>query len=139
MATISAVRTALASTLSTAIVDTQVYGTAPGTVVTPAIVINPASGSYHETMGRGSVEFRFALYVVVGLEPLDLAQERMDGYLASSGSSSIVAAIEATPDLGLSYCDAIATGFDDWGPSEQGDQLVLSAVVNVTVVTRGTS
>ena len=62
----------------------------------------------------------------------------MDGYLSSSGSDSIMAALHGS-DLGLSDASASAMSWSDYSVQNVDDLPRLSATVQVSVSTSGTS
>jgi len=109
-----AIKSALAGITSIASTYDNVPEEIPSNLL-PAAIVLPTRGRYHETFdGQMGHEFEIILLIsqVPGLMPQ--AQDALDAYLAESGASSIVAAVEAAT---LStHADTIeVTGYRDYG------------------------
>ena len=118
MATLSQVRDGLKTRLAT-ISGLRAHDTWPDTVNPPAALVRPTSGGFGESYGNGT-RFDFEIVLVLQLGTLRQAQDALDAYLDSSGSSSIVAAIEGDRTLD-GYADTLAvTGWRDYGGLEIG-------------------
>ncbi len=134
MAGISAVRSALADLLGT-IAGLRVYEYVPDTIVLPACVVIPERGT-SGTLGRGIDSHDFRLKLVVG-RVSESAQEKLDGYLSSSGATSVRALIHASPTLGLAGTAARWTGWENYGEVLWNEQSYVGADVLVSVDTPG--
>lgn len=99
MTSVTAIKDGLATRLAT-ITGLRVHATPPGTIHPPAAVIRRAQTRYDSTMARGSDDHSFVITVFVSLASDAYAQDALDAYLATSGSSSIKAAIEGEDTLG---------------------------------------
>jgi hypothetical protein len=135
MATITAVRQALVDTLAT-IPDLNCYPYIPDSIVEPAAVVFPDTGT-PSAMGRGNDTFIYRVRVAVSKADDRSGAERLDQYLASSGTYSIRAALVAARTLGLSGTDAVFAGWENYGDHIWNDIGYLGADVLVTVETRG--
>lgn len=138
MATISAVRDALKSTLEAAVSGLRVHDTIPGDVYPPCAVVLPESG-LPNTIGRGLDTFQYRLRLVVSVASERAGQDSLDAYLSSSGSSSIRAALHATPGLGLAGTHARWAGWENYGDIQWNETVYLGADVLIVVETRGDS
>lgn len=140
MATLSAVRDGLQSTVDAA-VTAEVSDTIPNTVVSPAVVVVPRSGE-PVSMGRGTIIYTFDLLVLVSRALYDEAQDRLDAFLSSSGSQSIHKAIFDTPGLGITGpadTNAAYLGFEDYGEEQTvAETPFVTARCVVQVSTGGT-
>jgi len=99
MASLSALRDGLKTRLAT-ISGLRVHDTIPGQVNGPAAVVELEAISYDSAMARGADDYVFVVRLVVGTAVDRVGQDKLDGYLAGSGVSSIKAAIEADESLG---------------------------------------
>jgi len=102
---------------------------------TPFAYVSPGSTDYDLTFMRGTDRYTFNVVIVAGSREAESVQRTLDGYLESSGSSSVKAAIESDPTLGgaVSSCRVVraepASQFLDG--SQQLAQLVQLFVVDV--------
>lgn len=99
MTSVTAIKDGLAARLAT-ISGLRVHATPPGAINPPAAVIRRAQTRYDSTMARGSDDHAFVVTVFVSLASDAAAQDQLDAYLATSGASSIKAAIEGEDTLG---------------------------------------
>ncbi len=113
MATVSAVRDGLQTRLAT-ISGMHAYDVWPDTIQTPAALVLPMRGNYHDTF-NGRSTMNFEIMVVVQESSLKRAQDLLDAYLTFSGASSIAAAIEGDDTLGGAAESAMVTGWRDYG------------------------
>lgn len=111
MASISAIRDALAAQLQT-ITDLHAYDTIPGTIQTPAAIVEPDEPfiQFDSTMGRGSDDLAFTVLVLAQEGTIRTAQDDLDGYLATAGARSVKAAVDG--DLGgvVSFARVVSAG-----------------------------
>lgn len=106
----------------------------------PAAEIQPSETEYDHAFGRGCDEWTFVIRVFVGATSDIGAQKRLDGMLASSGASSIKAAVEADPTLGGVVEDLRVTRCTGYRVfAREGGAGVLGAEWEVSIVARGES
>lgn len=114
IADFSAIRDGLKERL-VSITGLRGYDTAPGTIEPPCAVVAPAPGAFivPTSLGRGSFDVRFAVYLLVSSAWNRTAQDALDAYLATEGNQSVWVAIEDTPVTGTQY--AVITGISNYG------------------------
>ena len=93
------VRAGLGTALDT-ITGPRVFDYVPDSLSPPAAVVEPLEVAYDEAMHRGLDVYRAFILVIVGRMSDRSSQDRLDAYVAGSGSSSVKAAIEADKTLG---------------------------------------
>lgn len=121
MATVSQIRTALATRLAT-IPGLTTYATIPATPQAPCVLIRPDQQEYDLTLANAADTARYELTLLavpVG-SPFDIAQDIVDAYLPRTGTYSIKAAIEGDKTLG-GVVDAVrVTGWREYGSISYG-------------------
>jgi hypothetical protein len=137
VATITAVREALADTLAT-VPGLRVYSFVPDQIAEPAAIVLPDEGA-PTANSRGNDTLVFRVRLAVSRVSDRNAAVKLDGYLSSSGTDSIRAALVATRTLGLSNTDARWAGWESYGDHIWNDISYLGADVLVTVETAGDS
>lgn len=114
MATITAIREAIASQLAT-IEGVQTHAYLLANPTPPTLMVFPAEVEYDAAMGRGLDRMSFTVQAHVGAQTDRGAQEKLDAMLAPSGATgSVKAAVEASRTLGgvVSDCRvASCTGY----------------------------
>lgn len=115
MATLSAVRQALADTISAAVPDLHPYPTVPEVANLPAFVIVPRATNFDAAFGRGLDDHELDVIVMVSPRDAGLAQTDLDEYVAGSGAKSIRQAIFNASDLGLDETDARVVSMANYG------------------------
>ena len=132
MASMTAIRSGLQTRLKT-IAGLTAYDTWPNTLNPPCVAIEPAPAEYEQTFGADYSHHAFELYVCVAATPgFPQAQTNLDKYLATTGGSSIRAAIAGDRTLGGAVDATFVKGMRDYSPQEIGpDVLVLGAIVEV--------
>jgi len=96
----SAVRQGLATALD-AITGLRCFDYVPDGIPVPAAVVEPLEITYHEAnVSTGTQYYRAFVLVIVGRMSDRSSQDRLDAYLANTGSESIRAAIETDRTLG---------------------------------------
>ncbi len=96
--TVSDVRTKLKARLET-ITELTVHGEVPLALGKfPAAVIDVEALDYHRTMGAsgGAVDIEIRVFLLVAEGDAPEARSTLDGYMAPSGTTSMLAAIEGT-------------------------------------------
>jgi hypothetical protein len=97
---ISNIRDGLKVRLAT-IAGLRAYDTIPDNFSPPAALVAPPSViRYGASLGSGWDSVTLIVRVLVAKATDRSAQDRLDAYLASSGASSVIAAIEADTTLG---------------------------------------
>ena len=132
MATLSAMRTALASNLAT-ISGLRTAATMPDQPNPPIAIVMPTSVSYDTAMGRGLDTYEFTVLVIVGRVDERTAQNLLDGYCNPSGATSIKAAIESNRTLGGQANDLRVTEMRNYSSLPVGEITYLAAEFVVTV------
>lgn len=136
--TVSQIRKGLQTRLK-AISGLQAHAFWPDTVNTPAAVVKPMSGQYHQAMGDPGfqmVSFEITLAIAATAKGLERGQIALDPYLDAEGTRSIKAAIEGDLTLGGLVSTLIVSGWDNYGAMAIGkvaDIEYLGAQIQVTV------
>jgi hypothetical protein len=131
--TIAAVKTALATRLAT-ISGLHVHATMPGSVTTPAAIVQPGGGqflAFDQAMGVGIDDLTLSVLVVVSAGDERIAQTQLDAYLAPTGTGSVKAAVDG--DLGGTVDYATVTGAQNYGLHEIGGTPYWGAELLVSV------
>lgn len=132
MATLSAMRTALAANLAS-ISGLRTAATMPDQPNPPIAIVMPTSVSYDTAMGRGLDTYEFTVLVIVGRVDERTAQNLLDGYCNPSGATSIKAAIESNRTLGGQANDLRVTEMRNYSSLPVGEITYLAAEFVVTV------
>ena len=130
MALISSLRTGLANNLAT-ISGLRTSSTMPDNPSPPIAIVIPSTISFDDTFQRGMQTYTFNVLVVVGRADERTAQNKLDAYCASTGSSSIKLAIESDKTLGGSAFDVRVTEMRNYGQIVIGEVTYLSAEFTV--------
>jgi hypothetical protein len=125
MASISAIRNGLATRLGT-IAGLRTSAFMPDNPNPPIAIVMPSTVSYDDTFHRGMQTYVFNVLVIVGRVDERTAQSSLDGYVSSTGSSSIKLAIEGDKTLGGVVFDTRVTEMRNYG------QLPVSEIVYLT-------
>ena len=95
----TAVRQGLTTALDT-ITGLRCFDYVPDSLSPPAAVVEPLEIEYGVSMTASGIDYyRGFVLVIVGRMSDRSSQDRLDAYLASSGASSVVAAIESDRTL----------------------------------------
>ena len=133
MATLAAIRAGLATSVNT-IVDLQVSPYLLSNPTPPSADISPAGTKYDLALKRGSDLWTLTVRVIVGTSIDQGSQKLLDKYMASSGSLSVKAAIEANPTLSGVCEDLIVrhvSGYRTYGGEGKPSLLGAEWEVNV--------
>ena len=103
----------------------------------PVAVVMPGRISYDTAFGRGSDEYQFTIMLIVGRVADRASQTNLDAYCASSGSTSVKAAIEGDRTLGGHALDCRVTEMTNQGSLSIGDVTYHTAEFSVTVIAAG--
>lgn len=93
------VRTGLATAVDT-ISGLRVFDYVPDSLSPPAAVVEPLEVSFHAAMQDGLTMYRAYVLIILGRMSDRSSQDRLDAYVATTGSTSVKAAIEADKTLG---------------------------------------
>jgi hypothetical protein len=108
MATVSEIKTALATKLGT-ISGLRTYAYQPDNPAIPYAIPSLTSIEYHGAMGAGLVTSTYNIMLVVGRMNERTAEAKLDGYASYSGSQSVRVALETDRSLGGVVDDCIVT------------------------------
>lgn len=133
MASIPAIRDAIKTRLAT-ISGLRPYDTVPGSLLPPAAIVMPGDPVvvFDSALGRGGDELNFVVLVVVQYAVERVAQDNLDAYLATSGSSSIKTAVDGT--LGGVVSDACVTSARSYGVHKVNEIEYLGVEFTVSVM-----
>ena len=114
MASITNIRTGLATRLAT-ITGLRTSATMPDLPNPPVAIVIPDNISFDDTFQRGMDTLTFRIFLVVGRADERTAQNSLDGFCATSGASSIKAAVEGDRTLGGAAFDCRVTNMRSYG------------------------
>ena len=132
MATISQLRTALATNLAT-IPGLRTSAYVPDDPNPPIAIIEPSGIDFDTTFGRGLDSLTFSINVLVGRVSDRTAQASLDSYCSSQGSYSVKTAVESDRTLGGYASDCRVTRLSSYGQVTVGDTIYLAAEFAVQV------
>jgi len=132
MASVSALREAIATNLAT-ISGLRVSSFVPDNPNPPMAVISPQGIEYHKSFANGLNTYNFTVAVFVARVSERTAQNSLDAYCASSGSSSIKSAIESDRTLSGLCFDLMVSGMSNYGSVIIGDNTYLTAEFDCAV------
>ena len=133
MASISELRDGIAANLAT-ISGLRTSAIIPDNPNPPIAIVQLNRVQYHQDFKRGMTEYNFSVQVVVGRVDERTAQSNLDAYCSSTGSSSIILAVESDRSLGGKAFDAIVTEVSNYGSVTISDINYLAAEFNVRVL-----
>ena len=140
MASLTAIRTGLKSTVTAAVPSLFGYDVVPEVTNLPAIVVMPTAVDFEGAMGRGLHVYEFDLIVLVSRRDDLLAQKELDTFVTGAGATSIYQAIWNAKDLGLTKTTAQMYAMERYSASfDVGDIDNIGAVLKVRVATDGTA
>lgn len=129
---VTAIRDGLAANLSR-ITSLRTFASLPENPNPPIAVISPSNINYDASMGRGLDTYTFTITVIVGRADGRSAQDKLDLYVASTGSSSIKVAVESDRKLGGACKDLRVTAMNSYGSLPIGEVQYLAAEFDVVV------
>ena len=130
MASVGTLRTQLATNLAT-ISGLRTNSTMPDNPNPPVAIVTPTSISYDDTFHRGMQTYQFIVLVIVGRADERTAQNSLDAFISSTGSSSIKLAIESDKTLGGNAFDTRVTEMRNYGQLSVGEVIYLTAEFTV--------
>lgn len=133
MASISDIRNGIATNLGT-ISGLRTSAWIPDQINPPIAIVKPDSISFDRAMQRGMDLMQFSVLAIVGRVDERSAQARLDAYCATTGASSIKAAIESDQTLGSAAFDVRVTEMRNYTSLPVGDVTYLAAEFAVEVI-----
>jgi hypothetical protein len=130
MASLSALRAGIATRLAT-ITGLRNAATVPDNPNPPIAVVLPNSIDYHTAFAKGMQTYSFTVILIVGRVDERTAQNKLDGFVSSTGASSVKLAIEGDKTLGGAAFDVIVTEMRNYGQLSIGEVVYLSAEFTV--------
>jgi hypothetical protein len=106
----------------------------PDQVNPPIAVVQFSRVNYHLDMNNGMSEYFFSVQVIVGRVDERTAQRNLDSYCSSTGSSSVLLAVESDRSLGGKAFDAIVTEVSSYGQLVSNDITYLGAEFQIRVL-----
>jgi hypothetical protein len=85
-------------------------------------------------MGNGMTEYTFVVQVIVGRADERTAQRNLDAYCSSTGSSSVLLAVESNRTLDGKAFDCVVTEMSSYGPVLVNDTTYLGAEFQIRVL-----
>lgn len=126
MASLSSLREGIAENLST-IIGLRVSSYVPDNPNAPMAVVSPQNIEYHKSFANGFNTYNFIVAVFVARVSERTAQNSLDAYCASTGSSSIKSAIESDRTLSGRCFDLVVSDMSNYGSVIIGDNTYLTA------------
>lgn len=133
MASLTDLRAGLSTRLAT-ITGLRALPYIPDNPQPPVAIVMPGRITYDLAFGRGTDEYQFTIMVIVGRVADRNSQTTLDAYCASSGSTSIKAAIEGDRSLGGKAQDCRVTEMTNQSPLAIGDVTYHTAEFSVSVI-----
>ena len=135
MALLTSIRDGLKTNLET-ISGLTAYEYVPDWIEPPIALVAPINSlNYDSTMARGADTYEIPIVVYISRIDAETAQDGVDAYLASTGATSVKAAIESDPTLGGAAMSVRVVSATDYGEYEvtQGTSF-LGVTFNVEVI-----
>ena len=115
MASLSSIRSGIATNLGN-ISSLTVFGFVPDSIEPPTAVVGVVDNiEYDTSMARGADTYSIPVFLYVSRVDAQDAQDTLDGFLASSGSSSVKTQIESDETLGGVANSARVVEADNYG------------------------
>lgn len=112
----------------------QVYSEEPGSVNSPAIIVEPSTIDYHAVMGgNGGSDTVLNVHALVAIGDRSAARRKVNEMISPDGPFSVVAAIHSDRSLGggVRYADPLRA--ENKGAGEYGGATYLIATVEVAI------
>lgn len=132
MASISDLRSGIATNLAT-ISGLRVSATIPDQINPPIAIVELQSIDYDRSMHRANNIYTFRIVVLVARVSERSGQNKLDAYVASTGSSSIKTAMETDRTLGGAAHDSHLTQLSSYGVTAIGEVDYMSAEFQLLV------
>jgi len=115
MANLTNIRNEIKNNLAN-ITSLSVFGFVPDSIEPPTAVVGVMDSiDYDASMQRGADRYEIPVYVYVGRVDAQDSQETLDGFLASTGASSIKAQIESDTTLNSQAQSVRVTSAGNYG------------------------
>ena len=115
MASLSSIRSGIATNLGN-ISSLSVFGFVPDSIEPPTAVVGVVDNiEYDTSMSRGADTYSIPVFLYVSRVDAQDAQDTLDAFLASSGSSSVKTQIESDSTLGGVANSARVVEADNYG------------------------
>lgn len=132
--TLQAIREAIAANLST-ISGLRTSAFVPDNPNPPVAIVIPRNIAYDSAFQRGADELTLDILLIGHRMSERTAQNTLDSYVQSSGSTSVKAAVESDRTLSGAAFDVRVTDLTNYGPVSIGETQYLSATFSVSVIT----
>ena len=106
----------------------------PDQINPPIAVVQFSRVNYHLDMNNGMSEYLFSVQVIVGRVDERTAQRNLDSYCSSTGSSSVLLAVESDRTLSGKAFDCIVTEVSSYGQLVSNDLTYLGAEFQIRVL-----
>jgi hypothetical protein len=133
VASIAELRQGIATNLAT-IAGLRVSEFIPDNPNPPIAVVQFDRAQYHLDMGNGMTEYSFVVQLIVGRVDERTAQRNLDAYCSSTGSSSVLLAVESNRTLSGKAYDCVVTEMSSYGPVLVNDTTYLGAEFQIRVL-----
>ena len=133
MASVQELRQAIATNLGT-IAGLRTSEFIPDNPSPPIAIVQFDRAQYHLDMANGMSEYNFVVQLVVGRADERTAQRNLDSYCSSTGTSSVMLAIESDRTLAGKAFDCICSELSSYGPVLINDTTYLGAEFQVRVL-----
>ena len=133
MASIAELRNEIAQNLAT-IAGLRTSEFIPDNPNPPIAIVQFDRAQYHLDMGNGMTEYSFVVQLIVGRVDERTAQRNLDAYCSSTGSSSVLLAVESNRTLDGKAFDCVVTEMSSYGPVLVNDTTYLGAEFQVRVL-----
>lgn len=133
MASIAELRNEIAQNLAT-IAGLRTSEFIPDNPNPPIAIVQFDRAQYHLDMGNGMTEYSFIVQLIVGRVDERTAQRNLDAYCSSTGSSSVLLAVESNRTLDGKAFDCVVTEMSSYGPVLVNDTTYLGAEFQIRVL-----
>lgn len=133
MASIAELRNEIAQNLAT-IAGLRTSEFIPDNPNPPIAIVQFDRAQYHLDMGNGMTEYSFVVQLIVGRVDERTAQRNLDAYCSSTGSSSVLLAVESNRTLDGKAFDCVVTEMSSYGPVLVNDTTYLGAEFQIRVL-----
>lgn len=115
----------------------QVLDLVPDSVAAPSAVVQPAPGDFllNPILGENGCDYLFLVTLYLPGADVEAGQTLLDGYLAPTGASSVMAAINADPSLGGVVSSAKCNRARNYRAEQHDEQRFICVDFPVEVMT----
>lgn len=133
MASITELREGIATNLAT-ISGLRTAATIPDSPNPPIAIVMFDRVEYHQSYKNGLANYSFSVQVIVARVDERNAQRYLDGYVSTTGASSVLLAIESDKTLGGKAFDCVVSEMSNYGSISVGENTYLAAEFQVQVL-----